>query len=126
MNFGIGKVSTYIILEIILNDLDRYINIDERDYDFTLEENIPNNTELLYSWLINFDEYPKGFSVEEQKFIEQEIGEYLGGRMSIWFDDEEEIKEIKLKFFKYFGVNNGFFKLIVRIYDEMLQDDNLV
>jgi hypothetical protein len=80
---------------------------------------------MLNGWLIWFDNYPEEFSVEEQEFIEQEISEYLGGCMSLWFEDEEEIKAIKQKSFKYFGVNNGFFKLIVRIYEEILQEDNL-
>lgn len=113
--------STDAIFEIILKDLFHYVEFGNSKFNSL--GNIHVN-DSLSSWLGMFNDYPNGFSDEEKKFIERQIYEFLGDRF-IWFEDVEDIVNFKQQIFDYFGSKNGFYKVLVDIYDEMLKEELL-
>ena len=116
---NINEISTSYILDLILDDLNGYIESGSREYLF---EEINGTENMLSKWLNQFVDFPEGFSKEEIQFIQQEIGEYMGGIMNIWTNEEDERIEFIKKITKYFGENKGFCKMVLDVYKIMSKE----
>ncbi|HDR8481126.1 hypothetical protein IRV17_28690 [Bacillus cereus] len=122
MKHSIGNVSTTYIIRLILNDLETFITVGKRQFNFCSESGISSVEELIADWLGWFNDYPEGISPDELKEIEKEIGELMGS-MSIWSHHSEEREKFIKQFSDYFGGYIGFFKFVRDVYLEELKDE---